>query len=240
MSTEGAQFGKDVFEPLNIEYENAYKHNPFKRACIEKSISMLKPRSRVLDVGCGTGVPVSSMLAEADMDVTGIDIAPSMIEIARSKVKGEFLVADCLEYQPQGTFDAIYIIYSQLSLTYADVHAMVFRLAKSLSVGGLLVVGQDAADDHVSQDDPHWDETHSYAEDFNLPFWGKPFKTLLLSRQGQLDFLSSMGLDIVSETLDVFQPDNAVCDPEHQQYVIARRTTNAPVAVPQPLPKKTA
>ncbi|KAK3647558.1 hypothetical protein LTR56_008052 [Elasticomyces elasticus] len=172
MSTQGAQFGKDVFEPLNIEYENAYKHNPFKRACIEKSISMLKPGSRVLDVGCGTGVPVSSMLAEADMAVTGIDIAPSMIEIAKSKVKGEFLVADCLEYQPQGTFDAIFVSAAEqvdletghrltLSLTYADVHAMVFRLAKSLSVGGLLVVGQDAADDHVSQDDPHWDETHS-------------------------------------------------------------------------------
>ncbi|TKA74274.1 hypothetical protein B0A55_06203 [Friedmanniomyces simplex] len=238
MSTEGALFGKEVFEPLNIEYENAYKNNPYKKACVQKAISILKPGSRVLDVGCGTGVPVSSTLAEAGLKVTGIDIAPKMIEIAQSKVQGDFRVADCVQYQPQGKFDAIFIIYSQLSLKYADVHAMIFRLAESLSSGGLICVGQDAADDHVPDDDPHWDKTHTYAEDFNLPFWGKPFKTLLLTRQGQQDFLTSMGFEVVSETLDVFQPDNPACDPEHQQYVIARRPNDDPLSPPKPLPKE--
>lgn len=109
MSTEGAQFGKDVFEDLNIEYENAYKNNPFKKACVRKAISLLKPGARVLDVGCGTGVPVAAMLAEAGLDVTGIDIAPKMIEIARAEVKGRFLVADCLEYEPEGSFDAVFV-----------------------------------------------------------------------------------------------------------------------------------
>ncbi|KAK3117815.1 hypothetical protein LTR53_000503 [Teratosphaeriaceae sp. CCFEE 6253] len=237
MSTEGAQFGKDVFDPLNIEYENAYKHNPYKKACVRKAISLLEPGSRVLDVGCGTGVPVSQMLAEAGMKVTGIDIAPKMVELAKSKVDGDFEVADLLEYQPQGTFDGIFIIYSQLSLSYADVHAMAFRLAKSLAPGGLMAVGQEAAECHVPNHHPRWDVTHSYVEDFNLPFWGKPFNTLLLSRQGQQTFLKSMGLEIVSETLDTFQPDNPACDPEHQQYVIARRKDDQPLSPPEPLPK---
>ncbi|KAK1820429.1 hypothetical protein LTR12_005155 [Friedmanniomyces endolithicus] len=236
MSTKGAQFGKEVFEDLNIEYENAYKNNPFKKACVRKAISLLKPGSRVLDVGCGTGVPVAAMLAEARMEVTGIDIAPKMIEIAEKEVKGRFLVADCLDYEPEGSYDAVFIIYSQLSLSYADVHAMVFRLAKSLSPGGLMCVGQDAADLHVPADDTHWDETHTYVEDFNLPFWGKPFKTLLLTRQGQQDFLTSMGLDIVSETFGFFQPDNPVCGQEHQQYVIAQRRNEEPLSPPKPLP----
>ncbi|KAK0936164.1 hypothetical protein LTR29_012262 [Friedmanniomyces endolithicus] len=238
MSTEGAQFGKDVFEDLNIEYENAYKNNPFKKACVRKAISLLKPGARVLDVGCGTGVPVAAMLAEAGLDVTGIDIAPKMIEIARAEVKGRFLVADCLEYEPEGSFDAVFIIYSQLSLSYADVHAMVYRLAKSLSPDGLMCVGQDAADLHVPADDPHWDKTHTYAEDFNLPFWGKPFKTLLLTRQGQQEFLTSMGLDIVCETFDFFRPDNPACGQEHQQYVIAQRRDSNPLLPPKPLPKR--
>ncbi|KAK0365941.1 hypothetical protein LTR59_004574 [Friedmanniomyces endolithicus] len=237
MSTEAAQFGKQVFEDLNIDYETAYKNNPFKKACVREAISLLKPGSRVLDVGCGTGVPIAAMLAEAGMEVTGIDIAPKMIEIARSEVKGRFLVADCLEYESEGNFDAVFIIYSQLSLSYADVHAMVFRLAKSLSPGGVMCVGQDAADLHVPADDPHWDETHTYAEDFNLPFWGKPFKTLLLTRQGQQDFLTSMGLEIVSETFGFFQPDNPACGQEHQQYVIAQRRKGDPLSPPKPLPK---
>ncbi len=109
MSTEAAQFGKQVFEDLNIDYETAYKNNPFKKACVREAISLLKPGSRVLDVGCGTGVPIAAMLAEAGMEVTGIDIAPKMIEIARSEVKGRFLVADCLEYEPEGNFDAVFV-----------------------------------------------------------------------------------------------------------------------------------
>ena len=109
MSTEGAQFGKQVFEDLNIDYETAYKNNPFKKACVHKAISLLKPGARVLDVGCGTGVPVAAMLAEAGMEVTGIDIAPKMIEIAKKEVKGRFLVADCLEYEPEGSYDAVFV-----------------------------------------------------------------------------------------------------------------------------------
>ncbi len=70
----------------------------------------------------------------------------------------------------------------------------------------------------------------------DLPLWGKPFKTLLLTRQGQQDFLTSMGLDIVSETFGFFQPDNPVCGQEHQQYVIAQRRNDDPLSPPKPLP----
>jgi len=120
MSTKGGQFGKEVFEDLNIEYENAYKNNPFKKACVRKAISLLKPGSRVLDVGCGTGVPVAAMLAEARMEVTGIDIAPKMIEIAEKEVKGRFLVADCLDYEPEGSYDAVFVSAEASSSTLRE------------------------------------------------------------------------------------------------------------------------
>lgn len=42
------------------------------------------------------------------MDVTGTDVASDMISIARQRVtKGTFLVADMVDYEPEGTFDAI-------------------------------------------------------------------------------------------------------------------------------------
>jgi len=72
----------------------------------------------------------------------------------------------------------------------------------------------------------------------DLPFWGKPFKTLLLTRQGQQEFLTSMGLDIVCETFDFFRPDNPACGQEHQQYVIAQRRDSNPLLPPKPLPKR--
>jgi 2-polyprenyl-3-methyl-5-hydroxy-6-metoxy-1,4-benzoquinol methylase len=41
----------------------------------------LPPASVVLDLGCGTGVPVSRMLIDAGMTVCGIDAAPTLVKV---------------------------------------------------------------------------------------------------------------------------------------------------------------
>ncbi|KAK5163370.1 uncharacterized protein LTR77_010743 [Saxophila tyrrhenica] len=232
MTTEEHQ----MWDDLNIEYENAYRDNPFKKACVETAISLLTPGSRVLDVGCGTGIPVAQMLSEAGMLVTGIDVSPNMTKIAQSQIPtGTFEVGNMVEYEPRGQFAAIFIIYSHLGLSYAAFHRATSRLAQTLLPDGLLVIGQSPADD-VAPDDPAWDETKAYVEGYNLPFWGEPFPTLMLKRESQKEFLRSMGMDIVYDTLDVFQPNNPKCAPEHQQYVIARRRGSSRLRKPEPKP----
>lgn len=226
----------DMWDGLNIEYEQAYGNNPFKKACVQEAIGLLKPGSRVLDVGCGTGVPTSQLLAEAGMKVEGIDVAPRMVEHARRRVKGVFASSDMESYAPWGSFAGIFIIYSQLGLSYSSFCASVYKLAKTLKPGGLLVIGQSPADPTVPKDDPKWDETGTYVEGYNLPFWGEPFATLMFSREGQKRWLKSLGLDVVYETLDLFQPDHEKCDAEYQQYVIARWKGEGSISKPMPLP----
>jgi 2-polyprenyl-6-hydroxyphenyl methylase/3-demethylubiquinone-9 3-methyltransferase len=51
---------------------------------------------RVLDAGCGPGI-ASAMLAKGGARVTGLDVTPRMIELARERCRGleaEFLLAD--------------------------------------------------------------------------------------------------------------------------------------------------
>ena len=227
----------DMWDGLNIEYENAYRNNPFKQDCVEKAIAILKPGSRVLDVGCGTGVPVAKMLADAGMDVHGTDVAPQMINHAKASVKGMFEVANMVDHEPKGTFDAVFIIFSQLGLTYAEFYVAVYKLAKTLQPDGLLIIGQAPAEQVVPPQDDAWDETKSYVEGYNLPFWGKPFPTLMFSRDGQKEFLESMGLTVLYDEVNTFQPDNANCGPEDQQYTIARRDGNDTLKQPMPVPK---
>ena len=66
---------------------------------------------RVLDVGSGTGKPACEMLANAGLDVTGIDITPKMVEIAREQVpKADFTVADSRQWEPpsgEASFDGV-------------------------------------------------------------------------------------------------------------------------------------
>jgi ubiquinone/menaquinone biosynthesis C-methylase UbiE len=49
----------------------------------------LKPGQRVLDVACGTGIPslLASQLVTPDGSVTGVDLAPGMVELARKKAE---------------------------------------------------------------------------------------------------------------------------------------------------------
>ena len=87
MTTSDALAGLQTFDALNITYEKAYHNNPFKKACIEKAISLLPPHARVLDVGCGTGVPVSQMLSNAGLEVYGFDISPKMICVSLTSLQ---------------------------------------------------------------------------------------------------------------------------------------------------------
>lgn len=66
--------------------------------------------SSVLDLGCGPGNISSYLLHKrADLKITGIDLAPNMIEIAgRNNPSGNFKVMDCREVKSLNTkYDAI-------------------------------------------------------------------------------------------------------------------------------------
>ncbi|KAJ8061954.1 hypothetical protein OCU04_009739 [Sclerotinia nivalis] len=236
--TTGSQAGHDTFDALNIEYEKAYRNNPFKIAAIKKAIELLHPASKVLDVGCGTGIPVSELLAATGLEVVGFDIAPKMVEFARQRVKGTFSVSDMVQYKVEDTFSGVFMIFAHLQLSYAAVHAAVYKYVCALEPGGIFVFGQMPSDTYVKEEDNAYDETRTYVEDYSAPFMGEPLPTFMMSEQGQRNFLTSMGLEIVSETIDEFQPDNEKCEPEKQQYIIARRPVDGKIVEPQPLPRR--
>ena len=236
MSTPGSLAGLETFDTLNIAYEHAYRNNPFKVTCVKEAISLLPHSSRILDVGCGTGIPVSRMLSDAGLEVHGFDIAPKMVQLASSRVKGAFVVSDMLTYQPKGQFAAVFMIFAHLQMHYPEFHAACYKFAQALQPGGLFVIGQMPGDRYLPIGDPSYDETGSYVEDYSAPFMGEMLPTFMMSAEGQRGFLRSMGFEIVSETIDSFQPDNPVCVPEDQQYIIARKS-GAEIGMPEPLPK---
>ncbi|KFZ16359.1 hypothetical protein V501_02258 [Pseudogymnoascus sp. VKM F-4519 (FW-2642)] len=87
------------------------------------------------------------------------------------------------------------------------------------------------------KDDSCYDETKVYVEDYKAPFMGELLPTLMLSAEGQRNFLRSMGLEIVWDHIDTFQPRHEKCAPEEQQYIIARRPHEQSLALPKPFPK---
>ena len=71
-------------------------NSPYKAWLVELT-SRLNKGDRILDLGCGCGVPVACILAE-QFAVTGVDISPVQIERARELgLSAEFVCADMVE-----------------------------------------------------------------------------------------------------------------------------------------------
>ena len=67
---------------------------------------------RALDLGCGAGV-LTLWLAEKGLDVTGIDLFPEAIAMAKSLAKArgakvQFVTGDLFNFTPERAFDLVY------------------------------------------------------------------------------------------------------------------------------------
>jgi SAM-dependent methyltransferase len=192
---------------------------------------------RILDVGCGTAVPVSKLLADEGFEVHGFDISHEMVQLARFNVSGTFEQNNMVDFQPQHSYTAVFIIFSQLELSYAQLHAAVWKMVQALEPNGLLVIGQTPADNYMTDDCQSNKNKKAYYQDCPIPFFGKQHPTLAMTANGQRDFLTSMGLVILDELDGVFQPNSPVCDKEYQQYIIAQLPEGVIPVKPEPKPE---
>jgi SAM-dependent methyltransferase len=98
------------------------------------------PGARVLDLGCGNGVPGTRLLAER-YDVTGLDLSPVQIERARELVPGaRFVCGDmtAAEFAP-ASFDAVVAYFSIINVPVSRQAALIARVATWLAPGGWLL-----------------------------------------------------------------------------------------------------
>lgn len=105
----------------------------------ENVLELLAAKSgeRILDLGCGTG-HLTSLIKAKDIDVTGIDASPDMIDKARATYHDvDFFVADGTDFHFADTFDAV---FSNATLHWIkDADAMIKSVYNSLKPGGRFV-----------------------------------------------------------------------------------------------------
>lgn len=84
-------------------------------------ISYFPKTGKLLDLGCGGGIPASSYFYEKGFDITGVDISSEMIKLAKQNIpNGNFFVSDMLECNfPSEEFD---IIISTFAIIHIPQH----------------------------------------------------------------------------------------------------------------------
>lgn len=94
-------------------------------------------RGRVLDLGCGEG-RVARELKDRGYDVTGIDVSPTLVELARGDdPDGDYRVADAAELPfEDGSFELVVAFMSLQDMD--DAEAAIREAARVLAPGGRL------------------------------------------------------------------------------------------------------
>ncbi|WUJ69274.1 class I SAM-dependent methyltransferase [Kribbella soli] len=126
------------YDVLSTRYDDATDSDSKYRTWIDDLLSRLDADSKVLDIGCGSGVPVARDLTTAGHQVTGVDISEVQIRRARELVpQGMFINADAasLDFAAE-SYDAVVSLYALIHRPLDEQQQLLAKIAGWLRPGG--------------------------------------------------------------------------------------------------------
>lgn len=148
------EMARVAYEQIADAYADRYLQDLSDAHLVERFAKSLSPGSTVLDAGCGPGT-YTNLLTEMGFDVTGIDVSPSMLEIARRAFpKCKFAPGDMRALDTaDASIDGVLSAYSLIHVPNAMFIETLRELGRVLRPGGkLCIIGQQGEPDHVEND----------------------------------------------------------------------------------------
>lgn len=106
----------------------------------DRFVSCLMKGAHVLDLGCGSGMPVAYHLVQHGLHVTGVDTSPTFIALCRSRMPDqEWIVSDMRAVALQRRFDGILAWDSFFHLKPDDQRHMFHVFAAHAAPGAFLL-----------------------------------------------------------------------------------------------------
>ncbi|UNO43174.1 class I SAM-dependent methyltransferase [Streptomyces sp. MST-110588] len=129
------------YDAVSLRYDEAYGAETKYRSLLGDLCQRIPAGGTVLDLGCGSGVPVARALAAAGYRVTGIDISEVQIRRARERVpQAEFIHADATAVSfGAASFDAIVSFFALIHIPLAEQPPLLRKIAGWLRPGGCFV-----------------------------------------------------------------------------------------------------
>jgi len=199
---------EEYFSPAYLERQydhmaqsyNDNRHLFDNSAQLEELGKLVGKGDRVLDAGCGSGIPVARYFVDLGCKVTGMDISGRMIELAEKNVPGgSFEKADLLKVDyPAGDFDLIasfYCIFHVRKALQSTVFERFFTWTKPAGYCYFTLAGEGYTGK------PHFEGTMQFG-DYVLPyahFTEEQYREML--SQVGFDVLSMQNLTIGGETM---------------------------------------
>ncbi|NHJ84541.1 MAG: class I SAM-dependent methyltransferase, partial [Asgard group archaeon] len=121
--------------------------------------SLIPTDGRVLDAGCGGGLPFTKYLSDS-FEVIGVDISETQIELAKKNVpKGQFYLKDMTQLDfPNDYFDGILAYYSIIHIPREEHEDLFKNLFRMLKPNGVALFSLHSSDDPESYEEDFFGE----------------------------------------------------------------------------------
>ncbi len=108
----------------------------------------IKPNGSILDIGCGSGLPITKYLCDKGFAVTGIDYSDKMIEMAKkSSIPANFILSDFFDFTTSEKFDGIIAWDSLWHITKSKQESIYPKISNLLKPNGLFLFTHGNVDD---------------------------------------------------------------------------------------------
>jgi SAM-dependent methyltransferase len=143
----------------------------------------------VLDLGCGSGSPVATYMAERGLQVTGVDSSPTLISLCRERLPNhEWLVGDMRLLKLPRKLDGILAWDSFFHLTPNDQRGMFDVFARHAAPLAVLMFNSGPA----------------YGEGVGA-YRGDPLYHASLNPDEYTELLGSIGFEVVAQAVEDWQ-----------------------------------
>lgn len=198
-----------AYDHICDRYDEAFPHKEGQLASGAWLLAGLPDGGRVLDVGCGTGLPTARQLADGGCAMTCVDISPRMLARARENVPGaSFLELDVTDLaQAGGPYDAVVAFFSLLNLPRNAMRHALGLIHDLLVPRGLFALAMVEAD----------------VDNVPISFLGSRIFVTGYLRDQLRSLLSEARFDIEDETAMSYAPASTDAMPEIQLFLNCRR-----------------
>jgi predicted TPR repeat methyltransferase len=203
----------EAFDAIGDRYDEAFPHKEGQVTAGDWLVAELPAAARVLDLGCGTGLPSTRQFTDAGLRVTGVDLSAGMLARAEANVPAadyvQADVADLVGGGPlaAGSFSAVAAFFTLLMLPRAEIPPALAAVRELLTPGGLLALGMVEADvDYVP-----------------IPFLGHTVRVSGYLKDELRDIVADAGFEVIKEMSYTYAPASTDVPPEEQIFLYCRR-----------------
>lgn len=128
------------YELIAEWYDQHRSRDLFEIKYLEVVTSLLEPKAKILDLGCGMGEPIAQYFIEKGFNLTGIDGSSKLIQLASQRFPtAKFIVQDMRTINFNEKFDCVIAWNSFFHLPCDDQRKMFTLFKEHLTEDGILV-----------------------------------------------------------------------------------------------------